>query len=279
MKKMVLALCTLLCTLATQAQTVEEVLAKFEEANGGKAKLKAIKTLQIESVVKMGMMGQTFDIDVTTIKERNKLHRKEVGGIMGMGKSWSMVTDTAGYVYFPGMPSFGGRGPGGGGDGPGGQSGPTITKMKEDELKRQKFEMDCAGLFAVLVDCAAKGYKAELTGTTKVNKEECNKVKLTIADGLSATYFINTKTGLVQQVEAQGEMAAVLSGFGSMMRMMGGERRNYKVTIKYSDYKEIAGIQFPTKEMVSIGPVETQIEHMDIRLNEPVDEIWYRVKG
>lgn len=283
MKRTILILCTVLTAFAVQAQTVDEVLSKFEEANGGKAKLKAIKTLYIESVLKMGVMGQTFDVDVTTVKERNKLHRKEVGGIMGMGKSWTLVTDTAGYLYFPGMPSFGGgRGPGGGGPGgPGGgpSQGPTLTKMSEEERVKQKYEMDCAGLFASLVDYAAKGYKAELTGKGKVNKEECYKVKLTVGDGLSAVYYISTISHLVQQVEAQGEMAAALSGFSSLMRMMGGDRRNYKVTIRYTDYKEFVGIMFPQKEVISIGPVESTIDHMDIRLNEAIDEVWYKTKS
>lgn len=267
------------------AQTVEEVMTKFEEANGGKNKLKAIKTLQMESVMKMNMMGQSFDINLNSIRERGKLYRRQMGGIMGMGNSWTMVTDTAGYIFIPAMPNFGGGGGGfGGGQRGGGNNhgspgnGSTITKMSNDDLRKQQHELDCAGVFSMLVDYAKKGYTAELLGTSKVNKEECFKVKLTMKDGLAGTFYINKNNFLVQQVDATDEMAAAMTGFGSIMRMMGGGRRSLKVSIQYTDYKEIAGIKFPMKQLISLGSVETLIEHLDIKLNEPVDEIWYKVK-
>jgi hypothetical protein len=285
MKKQILTGCLSLLVFFGSAQTIEEVMTKFEEANGGKNKLKAIKTLQMESVMKMNMMGQSFDISLNSIRERGKLYRRQMGGIMGMGNSWTMVTDTAGYVYVPAMPNFGGGGPGFGGGGQrdgnaqfGSGNGGGVTKMTEDDLRKQQYEMDCAGSFPMLVDYTKKGYTAELLGTAKVNKEECYKVKLTMKDGLTGTFYINKNNFLVQQVEAADEMAAALSGFGSIMRMMGGGRRSLKVTIQYSDYKEVAGIQFPMKQIISLGPVETVIEHLDIKLNEPIDEVWYKVK-
>lgn len=291
MKKLILTSCLSLLIFFVSAQTVEEVMTKFEEANGGKNKLKAIKTLQMESVMKMNMMGQTFDISLNSIRERGKLFRRQIGGIMGMGNSWTMVTDTAGYILIPVMPNFGGGGfSGGPGGGQGAQrggvgnnqgmlgSGSAITKMTDDDLRKQQHELDCAGIFSMLVDYAKKGYTAELLGTAKVNKEECFKVKLTMKDGLNGTFYINKNSFLVQQMDATDEMAAVMTGFGSIMRMMGTGRRSLKVSIQYSDYKEIAGIKFPMKQLISLGSVETIIEHLDIKLNEPVDEAWYKVK-
>jgi hypothetical protein len=291
MKKQILTTGLLLLVFFASAQTVEEVMTKFEEANGGKNKLKAIKTLQMESVMKMNMMGQSFDISLNSIRERGKLFRRQIGGIMGMGNSWTMVTDTAGYILIPAMPNFGGGGGfgGGPGGGQGGQrgggsnqgasgSGATVTKMTDDDLRKQQHELDCAGVFSMLVDYAKKGYTAELLGTSKVNKEECYKVKLTMKDGLTGTFYINKNNFLVQQVDAADEMAAAMTGFGSIMRMMGGGRRSMKVSIQYSEYKEIAGIKFPMKQLISLGSVETLIEHLDIKLNEPVDEVWYKVK-
>jgi|GEM_PF-422636 len=291
MKKQILTAGLLLLVFFASAQTVEEVMTKFEEANGGKNKLKAIKTLQMESVMKMNMMGQSFDISLNSIRERGKLFRRQIDGIMGMGNSWTMVTDTAGYILIPAMPNFGGGGGfgGGPGGGQGGQrgggsnqgasgSGATVTKMTDDDLRKQQHELDCAGVFSMLVDYDKKGYTAELLGTSKVNKEECYKVKLTMKDGLTGTFYINKNNFLVKQVDAADEMAAAMTGFGSIMRMMGGGRRSMKVSIQYSEYKEIAGIKFPMKQLISLGSVETLIEHLDIKLNEPVDEVWYKVK-
>lgn len=276
MKKAFLSLLFVAATIFTYSQTVEEVMVKYEEANGGKNRLKAIKTLQMESVMKMNMMNQSFDISLNSIRERGKLYRRQMGGIMGMGNSWTMVTDTAGYVLIPAMPNFGGAR--GGGDGPANPSSLTISKMTGDDLKNQQHELDCAGPFPMLIDYAKKGYTAELQGTSKVNKEDCYKVKLNMKDGLSAVFYINTKNYLVQQVDATDEMAAALTGFGSLMRMMGGGRRSLKASILYNSYKDIGGIQFPMKQIINIGPVETIVEHLDIKMNEPVDEVWYRVK-
>ena len=280
MKKQILTGCLSLLVFLASAQTIEEVMTKFEEANGGKNKLKAIKTLQMESVMKMNIMGQAFDISLSSIRERGKLYRRQIGGIMGMGNSWTMVTDTAGYIYVPAMPNFGGGGFGGGARGDGNNAGntPTITKMTDDDLRKQQFEMDCAGIFPMLIDYLKKGYTAELLGISKINKEECYKIKLTMKDGLTGTFYINKNNFLVQQVDAADDMAAAMTGFGSIMRMMGGGRRSMKVSIQYGEYKEIAGIQFPMKQLISLGSVETVIEHLDIKLNEPVDEVWYKVK-
>ncbi|SJZ77269.1 hypothetical protein [Sediminibacterium ginsengisoli] len=270
MKKIIMAsLACFVFSFTLMAQTAEEVVAKFEAAAGGREKLEAIHSLQVESVMKMSMMRQDFTININSIKEKGKLYRREMSGIMGIGNSFSMVTDTAGYSYIPAMPGFGG----------GGGSEPALIKMTDAELKAQQFELDCAGMFAPLVNYAAKGGKVELAGTDKVNKQECFKVKLTLASGGQLTYYINSKDYSVMQLDAAGEMAANITGFGSMMKMMGNDRvRSMKASIGYSNYKDLGGVQFPMKQVIAIGPVETVIEHSDIKINEAVDPIWYRLK-
>ena len=87
MKKIMSFLFLFGLVLTAQSQTVDEVFAKFEAAVGGRDALLAIKTVQYKSTITLNMMGSPFDIPVTNIKENNKMLRREVAGIMGMGKS------------------------------------------------------------------------------------------------------------------------------------------------------------------------------------------------
>ena len=302
MKKIsLLGFCLVAFLASVSAQTLEEVLTSFEAASGGREKLNTIKTLKMESELKLSMMGQDLDVSVSTIKEKGKLYRRDMGAVFTMGKSWSMVTDTAGYALTPSL-NFGGRGGPGGGPGGGGFGGggdrvvvvggsfngdrnnnnvpSAISKLTDDELKSQQFELDCAGSFAPLVNYAAKGSTAELVGKDKANKQECYKVKLTLATGQVLTYYISTKNFLVLQLDATGPIVGTLSGFGNMMKMMGNEGRlkNMKISIGYSNYKEFSGVQFPTKETISMGPIDIVVENRDIKVNDEVDKVWYKAQ-
>ncbi len=280
MKKSIAGLFLLLFSLTTQAQTVEDIIAKYEAAEGGREKLEAIKNLEVISSLKMGIMGQTLDLPVTLVRDKGKLYRKQIGGIMGMGESYTMITDTAGYVYIPAMRGFGGRGGDGGFGGPGEQgTQASIIKISSEDLALQQYELDCDGPFAALVNYTAKGHKAELMGTSKVNRVPCYKIKLTLNSGQTVFYYIDTETFLVKQMEATGEMAINLTGFGSMMKAFGrNPDKNTKATVLVKEYQEFNGIKYPVKTVLSLGPVESEVENTTVKINEGIEEKWYIVK-
>ena len=236
MKKIIPVLLVFSSFCFVNAQTVDEVLSKFETASGGKDVLQGIKTMQYKSTVTLTMMGSPFDIPVTVIKENGKLLRREVSGIMGMGKSYSILTDTAGYYYTPAQRGFGGGmvvvtdgrgGPGGGGPPPPGMGegrDAALTRMKDETVKEIQYELDAAGAFGHLVNYAAKSHKAELLGTAKANRTECYKVKFTSSNGQEMIYYIDTKTFLIVQSEAVGKVALEQVGMGAMMEQMGSDR-------------------------------------------------------
>ena len=148
--------------------------------------------------------------------------------------------------------------------------------MKESEVAAQQYELDCAGAFAELVNYAAKGHKAELLGTEKVSKVPCYKIKMTLKSGQSVTYFIDQQTFLVKQMEATGEMAANLAGFGALMKAYGSNmRKDTKAVIQIKEYEEVKGIKYPNKLNLSFGPVESEIENSSIKINEGLEEKWY----
>lgn len=278
MKKLFAGLFLMMLALQVQAQTVEEVLGKYVEAAGGREKLEAIRYLEVLSNVKMGVMGQNIELPLTLVREKGKLFRRQVGGVMGMGDSFTMVTDTSGVIYVPAMRGFGGRG-GGGFDGMPQGNEPTITRMQPAEVIAQQYELDCAGAFGELVNYAAKGHTAELQGTEKVNKLPCYKVKMTLKTGQTVTYFIDVQTSLVKKVEATGDMALNLTGFGPMMKAFGSRiGKDTKATLLVKEYKEFKGIQYPVKTILSFGPVETEVENLTVNINEGLEEKWYHVK-
>lgn len=251
------------------AQTAADILSKYETAAGGKEKLLAIKQLEVFGTMKMSVMGQLIELPITVVKEQGKLFRRQLGGIMGMGDTYTLVTDTAGYIFIPAIRGFG--------DMPGTQS--SITKMDAREVAAQQYELDCAGAFSELVNFAAKGHTAEIVGTEKINKVPSTKIKLTLKTGQTLFYYFDNNTGLVNKVEATGEMAANLTGFGAMMKMFGnGMGKNAKAEVFYKEYQTVNGIQYPSKYTISLGPVETQIENSTIKINEGIENKWYIVK-
>lgn len=270
MKKIITALFLLAITTGAMSQTADEILLKYEAAVGGRQKLEEIRYLEVSTNLKMSMMGNTIDLPITLVREKGKLFRRQVGGIMGMGDSYIMVTDTSGYLLIPVMRRFGPGNDGGGGE------QPTITPMKPAEVAAQQYELDCAGAFGELVNYAAKGHKAELTGTEKVSKVPCYKIKMTLKTGQNVTYYIDQQTFLVKQMEATGEMASNLAGFGALMKAYGSSmKKDTKCTIQIKEYEEVKGVKYPSKLNLSFGPVDSEIENTSIKINEGLEEKWY----
>jgi hypothetical protein len=270
-----------------QAQTVDEVLAKYEAASGGREKLQAIKQLQISSTAKLSVMGQDLEIPTTLVREKGHLFRRQIGGLMGMGDSYTMITDTSGALFVPVMRGFGGgggggfdRGGGGGGfGGQGGQNQPTIIRMKQEEIAAQQFELDTEGYFPELVNYAAKGHTAQLLGIEKAAKTQCYKIQMTLKTGQTALYYIDTQTFLVKQMEATGEMALNMTGFASLMKAFERNiKKDTKATIVVKEYQEFKGVKFPSKFIMSFGPLESQVENHNVQINEGLEDKWYTIK-
>jgi hypothetical protein len=291
MKKIFAGLFLLLSSFAAKSQTVEEIIAKYEAAAGGREKLEGVKMLEVISTLRMGIMGQNIELPLTLVREKGKLFRRQVGGIMGFGDSFTMLTDTSGNLYVPGMRGFGGGGPGGGGgfgggdggrDGRGGGgagNGATLTRMSAVEVAAQQYELDCAGAFPELVNYAAKGHTAQLMGTEKVSKVPCFKIKMTLKTGQVVTYYIDSNTFLVKQMETTGDMAANLTGLRSLMQAYGSSvPKNTKAVVLVKEYGDFKDIKFPKKFNLSYGSIESEVENSNIQINEGLEEKWYHPK-
>jgi hypothetical protein len=279
MKKILTGLFLLGTVLGVQAQTVEEIIAKHELAIGGREKVQAIKQLQVSSILKMGMMGQSIEMPITLVREKDHLFRRQIGGMMGMGDSYTLITDTAGYLYVPVMRFGGGGDFGGRGGGLPQNNQPTIIKMKPEEVAAAKYELDTEGFFPELVNYAAKGHIAELVGTEKVSKVQCYKIKMVLKTGQTVMYYLDNQTFLVKQMEATGDMALNITGMASLLKAFERNvKKDTKATIVVKEYQEFKGVKFPTKFTLSYGPIDSEIENHNVQINEGLEDKWYTVR-
>ena len=171
MKKYFLPIICMLISFNIAAQNVDEVLAKYETANGGKNIFASIKTLQYTSVVSMNMMGMPIDITMTNIFVMGKLYRRQTSGMMGMKGSYTLVTDTAGYTSTPTVPAFG--------DFPGMDGG--IKKMDKEALQKLQSKLKSIDDFSTLVDAFSVAKAAPVSYATVLTSYVAMQCQLLLA--------------------------------------------------------------------------------------------------
>lgn len=266
MKKLLIIIFSALSIVNLNAQTVEEVINKFIDAHGGKDKLTAINSLQVESVLNLEQMGMT--VNMTTIKEKSKLFRLQSKNSMTPDESYTIVTDTAGYSFTPAM------------TGPMGSMDASLTKFTAEEFTASAFQKESEGYFAQLVNYEAKGTKASLVGKDKVNGTDCDKVKLVLKTGQEMIFYISQANGQVKRMQVAAPIAFEIMGMASMMKNFGGAARfgDRKIDIDFEKYKIFDGTPFPTKQSIQFGPMALIIENTVFKVNQPIDAKWYLVK-
>lgn len=267
MKKLVFFIFSIVAFVAVKAQTVDEVIEKFIQANGGKERLNSINSLQVQSSITLEQMGGMV-INITNIKEKNKLFRIQSSSPMGGDESYTLINDTAGYSFTPAFNS------------PMGSMEASLTKFTNEELVKQAYQKDCAGYFAQLVDYAAKGNTASLVGKEKVNDVDCDKVSLKLKSGQEMIFFIAETNGQVKRLQVAAGTAMEMLGMSGMMKAFGGggSRNDRKIDIDFDKYKIFDGFPFPTKQSVQLGPMQLVIENSNFKVNQPIDARWYLLK-
>jgi outer membrane lipoprotein-sorting protein len=171
-----LAAAILLMSLAAQAQTVDEVIAKNIQAHGGMDKLKSVKSIKISQTLKAG----GFQAAIRQVSKRPDKVRDEFI-IQGMTQIQA-YDGKAGWTVNP----FSGR--------------RDAELMSAEDMKGLQVEADIDG---PLVDYAQKGHKAELVGHDSVEGTDCYKIKLTLKNGDIRTYFLDSDSYLELKIENQ----------------------------------------------------------------------------
>jgi hypothetical protein len=227
----------------SSAQTVDEIITKYENARGGKARLISIQTLYMEGIRQM--MGTDHIVKVN--KVQNKLSRIDFE--MGTQNGFTLVTPTEAWFYIP-------------------FRSPNPFPLPADAVAGMQAELDIAG---PLVNYVAKGHTVELIGKDTANGgDSCYKIKLTTHAGKVIFFWIDTKSNLlVQSSQTSSSM------FGASSK----KDPAAPIITLYRDYDAVSGIQFPHTIIIKTtsgengGGGSTTFDKMQI--DGPVDPVLY----
>ena len=171
MKKLTIGLLAIAAVISVQsikAQTVDEVIDKYQIALGGKEKLLSLKSVKMTGSVNV----QGFEVGVIVTTVDGVGTRNDIS-VPGMGEGFQVVNPKKGWDFMPFR----------------GQTSP--EEVSEEQLKSSQSLLDLQGL---LVNYKEKGSQVELLGKENVSGVECFKLKLTNKIGKVSTLFIDAKT-------------------------------------------------------------------------------------
>ena len=221
----------------TCAQTVDEIIAKNIQARGGLEKLKAVKSLRTTVKFSDGSFRAQF-------RQENKRPEKVREEFIVQGMAQIQAYDgKAGWQISP----FGGR------------KDPDL--LSQDDVKSLIVDGDIDG---PLVDYKEKGHKAELVGHDSMEGTDCFKIKVSMKNGDTRYYYLDTDSYLELKIEVQTTIRGALQ-----------ESEMY-----YGDYEQVNGIYYPfaveqaqkgssSRQQFSVEKIEQNVELDDARFAMP----------
>jgi outer membrane lipoprotein-sorting protein len=176
-KALWMAVFTSLFAAAAVGQTADEIVAKYFQNVGGKAKLQAI-----QSVRSTGRFngGGGFEADVVDEQKRPNRVRHEFS-LQGL-TAITAYDGKNGWRINP----FGGK--------------KDAEALGEDQLKQVIEESDFDG---PLMDFATKGNKVEFVGREDYEGSDVFRLKVTLADGTVKHYYLDTEFYLPLKIETR----------------------------------------------------------------------------
>jgi len=237
-KKLLLFLCAALLTVSAFGQTVDELLDKNLNAEGGKDKLKAIQSMRLTGKMKMGPM----EAPITIVKSRPSEMRVDFV-IQGMTGT-SAYDGTTGWNQ---MPFMGNKDP---------------QKMTEEQLKDIRVEADFDG---PTFDYKAKGNKVEYVGKVDTEGRTTYKLHVTTKEGKESNIYLDAESYLVIRTEAtrnvQGQDLEMETTIGDYKTVDG-------ITMPYSMESHVKGKEGMGGQAVTIEKIE---------LNPKVDAAMFKM--
>ena len=191
-----------LFVFSVSAQTAEQIVNSYIKTIGGMEKLQSVKTLR-----KVGKFngGGGFEAVLVEENKRPNFVRQEFS-LQGM----TGIVSYDGKTGWKIEPCSGKKDP---------------EALGEEELKQVIEDSDLDG---ALVDYQKKGNKLELVGKDEVEGSDVFKLKLTLANGDTRYYFMDTDYFVPIKIETR--------------RMVRGAEREFETVL--GDYKEVADVYF-----------------------------------
>ncbi len=176
MKKVFLSMAVIFSAVFTlNAQTADEVIAKYITAIGGADKWSKIQSLKVEGQIEVQGIAIPFTMQGVHMKG-NRVDAEFQGN-----KIIDITTPTKGWSQNP----FGGK--------------MSLGPISDEELKAKVDDLDLQDAF---VDYKGKGSTVEFLGKDEEDGNEYYKIKLTTKNNNDKTYFFDTKTNLAYKVES-----------------------------------------------------------------------------
>jgi outer membrane lipoprotein-sorting protein len=245
-KVLSMAALALLISVVSYAQTADEVIAKYLENTGGKAKWEALKSVKMVAKVKMGAMELPLTINQ---KAPNKM---------------MTVAEFQGMKFYQGC--FDGTT----------MWGTNQMTMKAEKSETEDSMKDQSELLDPFINYAARGYKVAFEGKETMEGAECFKIKLTRKpikvegkeEENSSVYFFDAQNYVpivVQTTVRKGP------GKGMVQESV------------MSDYQEVNGLMFPfsltvrakgqpSGQTITIDKIETNVDLDDAMFVMPAEK-------
>jgi hypothetical protein len=166
-----------LIAIPAAAQTVDDVIAKNNDAKGGLAKQKAVQSVRMTG---RATVGPGIEAPIAIEVKRPKSLRIDIT-VQGMTITQA-YDGTVGWMLNP-------------------MSGRTDPEALPAEALRVMDEQ--ADMDGPLIDYKAKGHTVELVGKEKVEGTDCYKIKVTLKNGDVRTMFIDAESYLDIKVEGR----------------------------------------------------------------------------
>lgn len=201
-----------LCSFTVSAQTADEIIAKYFENTGGKAKWETLQGMKMTA--KLNMQGMELPLSMIQLKDGRQMSSATFQGMEIMQEVFDGTNLWS--TNFQSMKA-------------------EKSDAEATENFKQNLGLDFPSPF---LDYAKKGFKVELLGKETIEGSETYKIKLTKkpikVDGVETEnvdfYFFDTENFIPLLVESEVKSGPAKGMIGQA---------------KFSDYQEVNGLMFP----------------------------------
>ncbi len=232
--KSVLTALALICFVAAQAQTADEILAKYFTATGGLDKWKALKSKTMEG---KAFMGQEFPM---TIYEKAPNKQKTVVNVQGTELILNVYDGKDAWMLNPLQ---------------GGKDPVKLDDEQAKDVKDEEFEDD-------FIDYKKKGHEVTLEGTEEVDGVKCYKIKLVRNKN-------NPKEDIteIHYFDSENFVPIMQASF-----VRSGPQKGTEVKAYLSDYQDVSGLMFPFSIEQKVNGQTSKITIQKITINDIMDD-------